>query len=154
MQQILLRDTRLSVNEGMEKLNKDVRRFGKMVRTFVKFFVAFFLFTVLNLCIDVFTKHSHLLSAHTVRLLEEGLHAFINQNVHTFVSIIVERNLFAMIAAAFAGVFGVSCIAGVLATARSHDKGDDNVRNHEQFKQDCVAATSTVSYRQKVCFLS
>ena len=154
MQQILLRDTRLSVNEGMEKLNKDVRKFGRMVKSFVKFFVAFFLFALLNLWIDVFTKHSHLLSAHTFRLLEDGLHAFINQNVSAFVSVIAERNLFAALALAFAGVFGVTCIASVLATVQSDDKGDNNVRAHSQFRQDCVASSSTVSYRQKVCFLS
>ena len=154
MQQNLLLETRLVVNGGMEKLNKDVRKFGKMVRGFVRFFVAFFLFALLNLWIDVFTKHTHLLSAHTFRLLEEGLHAFINQNVLAFTSIISERNLFASIAMAVDGVFGSICIASVLATAKSDNKGDNNVRNHKQFKEDCVAASSTVSYRQKVCFLS
>ena len=125
-----------------------------MVRSFVKFFVAFFLFALLNLWIDVFTKHTHLLSVNTFRLLEEGLHAFVNQNVMTFVSIINEHNLFAAVAIAFAGAFGAAVIASVIATAKSHDNGDNQVRDHKQVKQDCQTVACTVSYRQKVCFLS
>ena len=153
MQQDLLREIRLNVNEGMEKLNKDVRKFGKMLRGFVKFFVAIFLFALLNLWIDVFTKHTHLLSVNTFRLLEEGLHAFVNQNVMTFVSIISEHFLDAAMAV-FAGAFETAVIAGVLVRTKGQDKGDNKVREHKQEKQDCATVSCPVSYRQKVCFLS
>lgn len=154
MQREFLLDTRLIVNEEVGKFNSDVRKFGKKVRSFVKFFVAFLLFALLNLWIDVFTKHTHLLSAHTFRLLEEGLHAFVNQNVLAFVSIITERNLLATALEALAIVFGVECIVNVIATANTADKGDKPVRDHKQFAQDSVAVYSAVSYKQKVSFLS
>ena len=154
MQRDFLLDARLAVNEEVGKFNSDVREFGKKVRAFVKFFVAFLLFAMLNLWIDVFTKHTHLLSAHTFRLLEEGLHAFVNQNVLAFVSIITERHLLATAIMALASVFCVDYIASVLATANTDDKGDRPVRDHKQFAQDSVKVYAPVSYKQKVSFLS
>ena len=150
----LLLDTRFNSNEGMETLNKDVRKFGKMLRSFVKFFVAFFLFTLLNLCLDLFTKHTQLLSVETFRLLEGGLRAFVNQNVLAFISILSEHNLFAAVAVAFACVFGSLVVAHTFATVHVDCEADNQVREHKQDKQECASVPHVVSYRQKVCFLS
>ena len=154
MQQSFLNETRLNANEGLEKLNKHVRRFGKMVRTFVKFFVAFFLLSVFNLCLELFTKHTHLLSLNSVRLFEESLRVFINQNLVAFVSLVSENNLFAAIAVAFACVFGCACIAQFIVSAQSNDDCDNQVKERKQFKQETVSASCVVAYKQKVCFLS
>ena len=154
MQGNFLLDTRLTVSEEVGKFNSDVREFGKKVRAFVRFFVAFLLLATLNLWIDVFTKHTHLLSAHTFRLLEEGLHAFVDQNVLSFVSIITERNMLATALIALASVFSVECIANMIATANTHDKGDRPVRDYKEFAQDSAKVYATVSYKQKVSFLS
>ena len=154
MQHDFLLDTRLNVNEDVKQLNSDMREIGKKVRAFAKFFVAFFLFALLNLWIDVFTKHTHLLSAHTFRLLEEGLHAFVNQNVMTFVSIITERHLLETAIVAIASVFGVACIASVLAPSNADHNSNHPIRERASFRQEIVEAQSAVSYRHKVCFLS
>lgn len=154
MQRDFLLDSRLNVNEEVKKLNSDVREFGKKVRAFVKFFVAFLLFAWLNLCIDVFTKHTHLLSAHTFRLLEEGLHAFINQNVLAFVSIITERKVIATALMAMASACGVVCIASVIVSSNTDDNGDKPACDYKQLAQVSVSTYSAVSYKQKVCFLS
>ena len=154
MQQDFLLDARLAVNEEVQKFNSDVRKFGKKVRSFVKFFVAFLLFAWLNLCLDVFTKHTHLLSAHTFRLLEEGLHAFVNQNVLAFVSIITERNLITSALMAMVSVFGVVCIASVIVPSNTDDNVDKPACDYKQFAQASVSTYTAVSYKQKVCFLS
>ena len=135
-------------------LNKDVRKFGKMLRSFVRFFVAFFLFALLNLCVDLFTKHSHLLSVESFRLLEEGLRGFINQNLLTFVSILSEHNLLSAVVLAFTCVFGAAIVARALATVHNDEQSDDKVSDHREDKQECVSIPSVVSYKQKVCFLS
>ena len=153
MKQDFLLDAHLTVSEEVGKLNREVREFGKKVRAFVKFFVAFLVFALLNLCIDVFTKHTHLLSAHTFRLLEEGLHAFVNQNVLAFVSIITERKLLASALMAMVSVFGVVCIASVIVS-NTDDNGDKPSCDYKQFAQASVSTYTAVSYKQKVCFLS
>ena len=135
-------------------LHKDVREIGKMLRSFVKFFVAFFLFALLNLCIDLFTKHTHLISVESFRLLEEGLRVFINQNLLTFVSILSEHKLLTAIVMAFACVFGAEVIVRTFPPVHAGSEGGSKNCNHKEFKQERVSATCAVSYKQKVCFLS
>ena len=153
MQQDFLLDTRI-INEGIDKFNKDVRRFGKLLRSIVKFVVAFFSFALLNICIDLFTKHTHLLSVNNFRLLQEGLRVFINQNLVTFTSIIAERDLFAAMVMAFACLFGAAVISHAFITANSDANGNNEVKDYKQVKNDCKTVSCTVSYKQKVCFLS
>ena len=153
MQQDFLLDTRI-INEGIDKFNKDVRRFGKLLRSIVKFVVAFFSFALLNICIDLFTKHTHLLSVNNFRLLQEGLRVFINQNLVTFTSIIAERDLFAAMVMAFACLFGAAVISRAFITANSDANGNNEVKDYKQVKNDCKTVSCTVSYKQKVCFLS
>ena len=135
-------------------LNNDVRKFGKMLKSFVKFFFAFLLFSLFNLCLDLFTKHTHLLSVETFRLLEQGLRVFVNQNLITFVSILSEHNLFAALAIVFVCAFEVTVVVHALATVKATHESDGSVTQHKQTEQECVVASCTVAYKQKVCFLS
>lgn len=140
----------------LETLHQDVRKFGKTLRGIVKFFVAFFLFELLNLCIDFFTKHTQLITADTFRLLEEGLKAFVNQNLVAFFSIFSEHNLFAAVLMTFACVFGAEFVADALFTFVNFDSEKSREKeNHKVFKkQECASVTCVVAYKQKVCFLS
>ncbi|MCH5159715.1 MAG: hypothetical protein J1F66_02565 [Clostridiales bacterium] len=153
MRQDLLFDNRY-INEEVEKLNRDVRRVGKIVSGFVKFLVAFFLFILLDVCIVLFSKHAGLLFLHNFRLLEEGLRVFVSENLLTFFSVIADNNLITAIAMSFACVFGVSYIAYTFTTASRESEGNEQVKEFKQFKQESVNAPCVVSYKQKVCFLS
>ena len=153
MQQTFFIDP-LFVEEGMEKLNKDVRKFGKMIRLLVKFLVAFLLFVLLNICIVLITKRTYLLSVQTFRLLEEGLRAFINENLITFASLVSGRNTFLVMAMTLVCSFGVGMISYAFVATQSDDESDDKVQERNYEEQECVAVPCTVSYKQKVCFLS
>lgn len=154
MQQNLLRETRLKANEGIETLHKDVQEVGKMLKSIVKFFVAFFLFLLFNACLDLFTKHTHLISLNSFRMLEEGLQVYINQNLLAFLSIVSENNLFAALMVAFTCVFATAVIVSTLAAATSDSESDNQVKDRKQFKQEGFSVSCVVAYKQKVCFLS
>lgn len=149
-----MREVRLNASEEMEKFNKDVRKFGKMLKSFVRFFVAFFLFLLFNLCLDLFTKHTHLISLDNFRFLEEGLRVFINQSVVPFASVLSEHNLFAAVVLACTCVFDTIIIVHALAPMQIDSEKDSQVEEHKQFKQECVSASCIVAYKQKVRFLS
>ena len=144
----------MSANEEIQSLHKDVRKIGKWLRGIVKLFVAFFLFALLNICIDIFTKHTQLISADSFRLLQEGLKVFINQNLVTFISILSEHKLLTALVMAFACAFSVELAVRAFAPVHADSESGNQTDNHDEFKQDCVAATGVVSYKQKVCFLS
>ena len=155
MQQNFLLEQFVEKNE-FETLHQDVRKFGKTLRGIVKFFVAFFLFALLNLCIDLFAKHAQTISADSFRLLEEGLKAFINQNLVAFFSLFSEHNLFAAVLMAVTCVFGAEFVSGaIFAPVHLDSEKSSEKENHKEFKkQECVSATCLVAYKQKVCFLS
>ena len=140
--------------EGMEQLNKDVRRFGKMLRLLVKSFIAFLLFVLLNVCIVLLTKRTYLISAQTFHLLEEGLHVFINQSLVTFASIVSQRNTFVVLAFSIVCSFGAGAVTYAFVAPQSDDESDDKVQERNYEEQERVAAPCIVSYKQKVCFLS
>lgn len=145
---------RLIANDELETLNRDVRKFGKTLRSIVEFFVAFFLVALLNLCIDLFAKHTQLITADSFRLLEEGLRTFINQNVIAFVSIISEHNFFAAVAMAFACVFGATLIVENFVATHVIYQASSKRNDHKEFTQECATSSCVVAYKQKVCFLS
>ena len=135
-------------------LHKDVREFGKRLHSIVKFFVAFFLFELLNVCIDLFTKHTQLISLDSFRLLEEGLRVFVNQNVVAFFSILSEHKLITAIVMAFVCVFSVEFIVQTFVLVHADSEAGNEANNHKEFKQESVSTSCVVAYKQKVCFLS
>ena len=154
MEQTILHEIRLNTSEEMSKFNKDVRKVGKLLKSIVRFFVAFFFFLVFNLCLDLFTKHTHLISLENFRFLEEGLRVFINQNVVAFASVLSEHNMLATAIITFACVFDSFVIVYAFTAIPTDTESEGQAKEHKQFKQECVSASSVVSYKQKVCFLS
>ena len=142
------------VDESVKKLNQDVLKFGKLLKSFVKFMIAFFFFVLLNLGIVIITKHANLLSVQTFQLVEEGLHVYINESLVAFASIISERHVSFFMIMTFALAFGAIGGVHTFVPTQTDDDGDAQVQQRDDQRQDAVEVPCVVSYKQKVRFLS
>ena len=149
--------SRLIENEQQIRLEHHAKRVGSWVHTVVKFLVAFFSFVGLNALLSNIVQHTNLFSVHTyldfLRFVEEATRVLFVDNAFTTSSFMYQ------FAIGLISGLVVSCVAEYEFVLRALGVGDEREENEENKHDDSRQAQSpvvfnTVSYRQKVCFLS
>ena len=146
--------SRVIENEQQIRLERHAKRVGSWVHTAVKFLAAFFFFVVLNTLITNLAQHTNnLCTLNTWRIIEEGTRVLFVDNAFTTSSFVCQ------FAIGVVSAFAAYCVVEYELFLRALGVGADG-EEKERDDTDCTsqAQTSTlfntVSYKQKVCFLS
>ena len=146
--------SRVIENEQQIRLERKVRKLGSWVHTLVKFLAAFFFFVVLNTLLSNLVQHTNdLFTLNTYRLIQEGMRILFVDNAFTTSSFVCQFAIGVVSAFAAYGVmeYGFTLRALGVGGEREEDEEDD----HEYVREVIVTNSfNTVSYKQKVCFLS
>ena len=146
--------SRVIENEQQIRLERHAKRVGSWVHTAVKFFAAFFFFVVLNTLLSNLAQHTNnLFTLNTWRIIEEGTRVLFVDNAFTTSSFMCQ------FAIGVVSAFAAYCVAEYGFVLRALGVGSEKKEDGEDGRDDwrkvqTVDGFNTVSYKQKVCFLS
>ena len=147
--------SRVIENEQQIKFEHRFKLFGNCVGMVVKLVAAFFFFVVLNTLLSNLAQHTdHLFTVNTYRLIQEGTRVLLIDNVFTTTSIIYQDifSIVSALAAAFIVEYGL--VMHMLGNTDSESASDEKKNCNSEQRTLTVNGYNTVSYKQKVCFLS
>ena len=150
--------SRVIENEQQILLERKVRKIGSWVHTVVKFFVAFFLFVVLNALLSNLAHHTNLFSVNTYlntfRFIQEATRVLFVDNAFSTTSIVYQDLMGIVAALTVACVAEYGLVVRALGGATEHAEEEREDQNKREEHPQTVNGYSIISYRQKVCFLS
>ena len=145
--------SRVIENEQQVRLHRNVRRIGNLLQAVVRVFVTFLLFALLNFLLSNLVQNAHLTFIKLFNIVQESAEVLFSQSV-TALSIAYQHSFCLILAVAFSCVYQF----GIVFKALGNGKNDSDKEKETYSKDSCEYNTetgdSTVSYRQKVCFLS
>jgi len=140
------------LEEGLQQLNTTARKVGNFLKEFAKFFVALFVYLLLNICVILMFDYVKPASMEFVRLVESGLRVFMSQNVTIFLSFFAQYKFvafsIAVVATALSWVIKFSDNAAPTPFFASEQK------HNKTFAQYAVNRVCVFSYKQHVAFLA
>ena len=146
--------SRVIENEQQIRLERKVRKLGSWVHTLVKFLAAFFFFVVLNTLLSNLVQHTNdLFTINTYRIIQESMRVLFVDNAFTTSSFVCQ------FAIGVVSAFAAYCVVEYGVVLRALGVGSEKKENEEdEHDYERVSIVSnlfnTVSYKQKVCFLS
>ena len=148
-------DSRVIENEQQIRLEHKVKKFGNVVGMFVKFFVVFFFFVVINTLLSNLVQHNNnLFTINTWRNIDEAVRVLFVDNAFTTSSFIFQFAISIVSALTFSCLDEYGLFLRALGNADEHKQEKQDNYNKREERNQTVDCYSTVSYRQKVCFLS
>lgn len=141
--------------DGLKQLDKSARNLGKTIKRIAKFFVALFLYVILNVMLYVIFDATKSISSEIFSVIEKGLRAFLsNQLLPAFLLFVMAKVwvVICSVALCFA-TFGVFrfLLCGRRQTSVAKKQRENN--HYSPVKQQHVY-TVTASYRLKTQFLA
>ena len=148
--------SRVIENEQQVRLERHVRRIGNWLQAIVNLFVTFFLFVLINVLLGNLVQHVNLTFVKTLHLVQESAEVLFSHNAMSATTTFVYQHSFSLMLA-----FAFFCV-GILGLMLIHAlvKGTGNFASKQLSYGKCTkefnieTRETTVSYRDKVCFLS
>ena len=148
--------TRVIENEQQVRFERNVKRLGNLLHWIARLFVTFFLFVLINLLLSSLVQHVNLTFIKMLNLVQESAEVLFSQSAMSATTTFISQHSFCwMFAVAF---FCASLLGSVLFKVLGECKGSSESakesysKNNQEFCDK--TCETTVSYKQKVCFLS
>ena len=148
--------SRVIENEQQVRLERHVRRIGNWLQAIVNLFVTFFLFVLVNVLLGNLVQHVNLTFVKTLHLVQQSAEVLFSHNEFSIATTFVyQHSLALMLTIAF---FCVSMLGLMLINALVKGTGNfaSKQLSYDKYTKEFNVQTreTTVSYRDKVCFLS
>ena len=146
--------SRIIETEQQIKFERRVKTFGNWLHAIVDFFLALFLFALINLLLTHLAQQYYLFSLNTCHLLQECARVLLVDNAISTAAFIRHQVVNFVAALVVEGVMEYAFAVRAYAGASVHDEKehDDNSKHTEALLP--VSICSVFSYKNKVCFLS
>ena len=148
--------SRVIENEQQVRLERNVRRIGNLLQWVVRFFVTFFLFLVINFLLSSLVQHVNLTFVKMLHLVQESAELLFSHSAMSAATTFIYQHSFCLMfaVASFCAYLLDSVLFKLLG--ESKDNSEREKTSYSKNNQEFCAQTgeTTVSYRQKVCFLS
>lgn len=140
------------IEDGLQKLNTTACKIGKSLKGLAKFFIAVFMYLILNVCVILMFDYVKPASMEFVRLLESGLRVFMSQNLTIIISFFAQYKFVALSIAVVATALSLFVKFSDKAMATPFFKTKQ--KNNKTFSQEAVNRVCVFSYKQHVAFLA
>lgn len=138
----------------LEKLDRVARTLSEKIKNFVKYFCIFLGWCIFNFIVWACFCRTRSLSLDSFRLINEGFHSVVNQDVLFILTFVFDDKIICFISLAVISAFEVAFFVRFL-NLESDNVVEARENKHEKYAQNSARNEAlVVSYKQQVAFLS